>query len=127
MRILIVEDHDDTARLYRVHFRQHGHEADVAASADEACRMCASDPYDLLVCDVGLPDLDGWSLLPRLLRACDMPAIAVSGYGRPQDVARSRAAGFAAHLTKPVPLGLLGDTIRRVARERERAMAHRPA
>ena len=60
--------------------------------------------FDLLLCDIGLPDGDGWSLLQTLSKNRAITAIAVSGYCSPADVERSKAAGFVAHLAKPFNL-----------------------
>jgi CheY-like chemotaxis protein len=68
---------------------------------------------DVLVCDVGLPDDDGYGLLRRLRRLPEgerIPAIALTAYARPEDRAKALAAGFRAHLSKPLdPESLLRE------------------
>jgi DNA-binding response OmpR family regulator len=73
---------------------------------------CAARAVDLLVFDLALPDGNGWDLLARVRERCDAPAIALSGYGMDADVRRSAAAGFAAHLTKPLRFDRLLEAIR---------------
>ena len=118
LRILLVEDHDDTARVMRRVLASQGHEVETAADVATALELARKRPFDLLLSDLGLPDGSGVDLM-RSLRAAGigMPGVALSGYGQEQDVAQSRAAGFAAHLTKPVNLSALLATIVRVTQE----------
>ena len=107
MRILLVEDHADTATVLARLLRRDGHDVTAAATADDALAACDARNVDLLVCDIGLPGHDGWELLPLLRERHAMPAIALTGYGAPADVARSRSAGYDLHLTKPVDAATL--------------------
>ena len=84
--------------------------ADSVASAADAVR----GPFDVLLCDNGLPDGTGYDVL-RLLDSRPVRAIALSGFGLDDDLRRSRASGFAEHLTKPVDLPTLEAAIRRAA------------
>ena len=102
MRILLVEDHVDSAEILTVLLEANGHEVLAVGTAGDALRACAAGTFDLLVSDIGLPDFDGWELLGRVRAHCSVPAIALTAYSQPADVARSREAGFAEHLTKPV-------------------------
>ena len=66
-------------------------------------RTAAQEKCDLLVSDIGLPDDSGEDLMRQLReKGHDLPGIALSGYGRQEDIERSRAAGFQVHLIKPV-------------------------
>lgn len=56
---------------------------------------------DLIVCDIGLPDGDGWQLMEIVRARHGVAGIAMSGFGSPSDLRRSTAAGFAIHLVKP--------------------------
>lgn len=112
LHILLVEDHGDTANVTKVLLTMAGHNVrvagDVATALDEASRSS----FDVLVSDLGLPDGSGADLLRELRRrGYTMPAIAVSGYGREEDVRRSRDAGFAEHLVKPTSPDRLMDVI----------------
>jgi DNA-binding response OmpR family regulator len=80
-----------------------------------ALRAAGDVEFDLVISDVGLPDGTGWELMRRLRRRQAVPGIALTGFGRDEDVGRTRAAGFAAHLTKPVDFARLEATIRQVA------------
>jgi DNA-binding response OmpR family regulator len=115
MRILLVEDHCDTAESLARLLRRDGHVVQTAALADEALRASGSATFDLLISDIGLPDLDGWELLGRIRRHRDLPAIALSAFTTDEDEARSRAAGFTAHLHKPLHFGLLRKIITGIA------------
>ncbi|MDM7913771.1 MAG: ATP-binding protein, partial [Candidatus Eisenbacteria bacterium] len=97
MRILLVEDHRDSAAMIAMLLRSHGFEIDVARDAAEALRML-NDSHRLLISDLGLPDVDGLTLMRRI-RECrqDLPAIALSGYGTHDDVQKSHEAGFREH------------------------------
>lgn len=60
------------------------------------------DKFDLLICDIGLPDGTGFDLIEEIRKEHKTPALALSGFGTQADVAKSLAAGFDHHLTKPV-------------------------
>jgi DNA-binding response OmpR family regulator len=114
MRILIVEDHADSAAILAIVLRRAGHDVSVAVTAAGALAACAAESFDLLVSDIGLPDMDGWELLRRLREHCAIPAIALTANGLSEDVERSRAAGYDEHLHKPVDFALLTATVARV-------------
>jgi CheY-like chemotaxis protein len=102
VNILLVEDHPDTAAALK-HFLEYcGHEVATAATCQEALAHSALARTKVVLCDLNLPDGSGWELLPEL-RARIGPAYAVAITARrfPEDEARSRRAGFQAHLTKP--------------------------
>jgi CheY-like chemotaxis protein len=112
--ILVVEDHEDTRRVLSRALRRRGFAVAVADTVESACRQFASQPADLIICDIGLPDGTGWDVLNRLREAGPVRAIAVSGYGTKLDVEKSQAAGFAAHILKPVDFSGLEATVARV-------------
>ena len=103
MTILLVEDHPDTRDAIGMWLQMQGHSV-VEAHDVKSALAAASAPFDLLLCDIGLPDGDGWTLLQTLSKARSITAVAISGYCSPTDVARSKAAGFVAHLAKPFDL-----------------------
>ena len=112
LRILLVEDHGDTARIMRRLLAANGHHVEAAADVATALKMVGEQTFDLLLSDLGLPDGSGLDLM-RALRAAGstLPGIALTGYGQEQDVAASRRAGYAAHLTKPTSLPQLEAAI----------------
>lgn len=111
-RILLVEDHTPTRQALEILLTRRGYEITSAASTEEALAKAESLYFDLLVTDIGLPDRDGYSLMRTLrLQQPDLTGIALSGYGMEEDIARSRAAGFSAHLIKPINASDLDQTI----------------
>ncbi len=114
LRILLVEDHADTARILSRVLQAAQHRVCVAGNVALALEEAARGTFDLLVSDLGLPDGSGMDLLRELrARGAALPAIALTGYGQEEDVQRTRAAGFAAHLTKPIDLDELERAIAR--------------
>lgn len=101
MRIFLVENHPDTLACMQRFLERAGHEVDTACTIADALRDLPTKPRDVLLTDLGLPDGDGWTLLERLGAGRPPVAIAMSGRCSPVDRARSRAAGFQAHLDKP--------------------------
>lgn len=112
--ILVVEDHEDTRRVLSRALRRRGFAVASASTVESACQQYASQPADLVICDIGLPDGTGWDVLSRLRAAGPVRAIAVSGYGTTNDLEKSEAAGFAAHILKPVDFSGLEATVARV-------------
>ena len=115
LRILLVEDHEGTARAMARLLRQMEHEVVVAGTLDAARRAASDRTLDLLISDLALPDGTGLDLIREMQAVRPIRGIALTGYGRDEDVARTREAGFAAHLTKPVDVTRLLETIERVA------------
>ena len=102
-RILVVEDHDDTREVLANLLRHIGHQVVVAATAGDALRAIGTAKVDILVSDIGLPDGSGYALLAQARQAQPaLRAIALTGFGTPQDARFSREAGFDFHLTKPL-------------------------
>ena len=101
-RIFIVEDHAETARGLAMYLRGSGHEVHVALDVRSARQLATEIDYDILLSDIGLPDGNGWDLLEELRARRPIKAIAMSGYTTEGDRARSKAAGFAQHLAKPL-------------------------
>jgi DNA-binding response OmpR family regulator len=101
MRIFLVENHPDTLNALRRFLSRAGHEVDSAETLADALRDLPAKPRDALITDLGLPDGDGCSLLAQLGAARPPLAIAISGRSSPEDLARSKTAGFQEHLVKP--------------------------
>jgi two-component system, chemotaxis family, CheB/CheR fusion protein len=100
--VLLVEDHPDTARVMARLLEGSGHSVRTAHSAASALQLAAAGAFDVVVSDIGLPDATGYELMAQLVARHRMKGIALSGYGSEQDLQRSREAGFAEHLVKPV-------------------------
>ena len=117
LRILLIEDHADTAEAMAELLRALGHQITVAGSV--AGGLAAAERQagriDLVVSDLGLPDGSGVELMQELHSRYGVKGIALSGYGMEEDVRRSLAAGFDRHLTKPVNLQALVTAIQEAA------------
>jgi PAS domain S-box-containing protein len=102
LNILLIEDHEDTAEVMSQLMRAGGHEVAVAGSVAGALALTASNAFDLVVSDIGLPDGSGIDFIRAFRAQSTAPAVALTGFGTDDDVRRSVEAGFTAHLTKPV-------------------------
>ncbi len=102
LRILLVEDHPDTARVMSSLLRRLGHEVDTAASVSAAMELFSTRDYELLLSDIGLPDGTGIDLLEKARMYYAGPAVALTGFGMEEDIARCLKAGFDSHMTKPI-------------------------
>ncbi|CAN5573097.1 hypothetical protein BH18VER1_BH18VER1_21010 [soil metagenome] len=127
--IMLVEDHEDTARVLRRVLSKAGysiaHVGTIAAARDLALRQ----RFDLVISDLGLPDGSGLDLMGSLRAEYGLTGIALSGFGTEDDLAASSAAGFAEHLTKPVDWPQLQNAIERLlatAREKTAAVSLSP-
>lgn len=117
-RILLVEDNADTAGVMTLLLESAGYVVRSASSVADALKSAAAEPPDLVVSDIGLPDGSGLDLMRQLRhRQPSIRGIALSGFGMDEDVRRSMAAGFSAHVTKPVDISVLEATVKRVADE----------
>jgi signal transduction histidine kinase/CheY-like chemotaxis protein len=114
LRILLVEDHEDTARIMSKLLRSFEHRVTWASTFANALEAVEADNFDLLISDLGLPDGNGRELMRQAQKKHSIRGIALSGYGMESDVKASLEAGFAEHLTKPVNIVQLQESIRRV-------------
>jgi PAS domain S-box-containing protein len=104
-RLLIVEDAEDTLTLLQTALGARGYRTSACDSAQEALRVAAETKFDLIVSDIGLPQMDGYALLKRLRELphlSDVPAIALTGYAAQKDAEQALDAGFDLHLAKPI-------------------------
>jgi CheY-like chemotaxis protein len=113
VRVLLVEDYDEARECIRLVLEQHGAEVLTAASSQEAIEVAGRELPNAVVCDIGLPDEDGYTLLRRLKAVspqhAQIPALALTAWTLPEDRERAHAAGFALHMAKPVePAELAG-------------------
>jgi PAS domain S-box-containing protein len=120
LRILLVEDHEDTRRsmvrlLGRHHtVREAGNISAARAADDRAAQI--NEPFDLVISDLGLPDGSGLDLMRQLRDQYQLKGICLSGFGMEDDLARSADAGFSHHLTKPIDLRQLERVIETVTK-----------
>jgi CheY-like chemotaxis protein len=116
--LLVVDDDVDAADSLALLLRASGYVAHVAYSGMTALQMAVEHRPEVVILDLGLPEMDGYELGQRLRQHPQMAAtclIALTGHGRPQDLDRSRAEGFAAHLVKPVELSQLLNLLKPAA------------
>ncbi len=114
VRILLVEDHDDTLKVMARLLRGSGYRVSMAASVQAAIALVDAEMFDLLISDLGLPDGSGLDVMRHVKSKSAIRAIALTGFGMDEDVQRSIEAGFDLHLTKPVNLDVLEATIQRL-------------
>jgi CheY-like chemotaxis protein len=114
LRILVVEDNRDSADTLARLLELSGYKVSVAYSAMDGLESAKRIRPDVILCDIGLPDSDGFALA-EALHANPLTSaarlIAVTAYGKPSDLDRSKRAGFALHLVKPVSPGELLQTL----------------
>ncbi len=114
LRVLIVEDHLETAKVLTRSLGKRTRHVRAAHSVAEAFQACAEEPFDVVISDIGLPDGTGYSLMREVAARHRIPGIAMSGYGMAEDLQRSREAGFVEHLVKPVRITQLIGALQRV-------------
>ena len=115
-RILLVEDHADTARVLLRLLERCGYDTQHANRIGLAEEVASQQAFDLVISDVGLPDGSGLDLMRKLRQQHGLTGIALSGYGMDEDRAASVAAGFAEHFTTPVDSERLRAAVDRLLR-----------
>jgi two-component system, sensor histidine kinase len=119
--ILIIEDNDDTREVMKYMLEAEGALVVTAATGQDGVASAKQHRPHVVLCDIGLPDIDGLEVARRLRRhpaLSDTRLIALTGYGQPEDVRSAMEAGFAAHLTKPINLDQLLELLSAPADER---------
>jgi signal transduction histidine kinase/response regulator RpfG family c-di-GMP phosphodiesterase len=111
MRVLLVEDHEDTNRSLTQLLRRRGYHVQPAHSVKDALAAAAQEQFDVLVSDIGLPDGSGIDLMEKLKSDHPIFGIALTGFGMEDDLRKSRDVGFNHHLVKPVDLNRLDALI----------------
>ena len=130
MRVLVVEDHPDTAEQFARLLKRAGHEVVCAGSIKEAQTCASATPgqdracaFDILISDLDLPDGSGRELMRSLTQRYPIRGIVISGHGMKEDVEGSMQAGFSYHITKPVNWAELKAVIDKISDE----ISHQPA
>jgi PAS domain S-box-containing protein len=116
LRILVVEDEPDTCEFLDRFLRSYGADVILVRSAEEALSRLSGDKVDIVVSDIGLPDVDGYDLMRRIRQrpanaGGATPAVALTAYARTEDRMRAFRAGYQAHLAKPIEPAELVATI----------------
>ena len=102
LRILLVEDHRDTRHTLARLLTHFGHKISVADTMQSALEIMASQKFDVVLCDIGLPDGSGYQIISEAKRKQTVMGVALTGFGASEDIQRGKQAGFDFHLTKPV-------------------------
>ncbi|MEO6001545.1 MAG: chemotaxis protein CheB [Opitutus sp.] len=110
-RLLMVEDHDATRFALSNLLRRRGYAVIPAVSVAEARSLLSQQEFDVIVCDIGLPDGTGYDLMLDVKKRSQAKGIALTGYGSDADVAHSLACGFSSHVTKPVSIQALTQAL----------------
>jgi two-component system CheB/CheR fusion protein len=116
-RILLVDDAADTLETFGYLLEHEGALVTPAANGADALELARTTDFDLLISDVGMPYMDGYEMMAEMRRrprSAGLPAVALTGYGRPQDVQRALGVGFNAHVDKPVDFGHMRDVMKAV-------------
>ena len=103
MRVLVVEDDADSLELIQQVLMGAG--ALVTTAANAAAALAAPGPFDVIMSDIGMPQMDGYALMKRIRSreiGGDIPAIALTAYARREDAERARRSGYQEHLPKPI-------------------------
>jgi len=107
LKLLVVDDEADARRLLKRVFSDHGGAVTLAVSAFDALELARRERYDIIISDIGMPQMDGYALMRQIRempgeRDRPTPAIALTAFARPDDRARALAAGYQIHTAKPV-------------------------
>jgi CheY-like chemotaxis protein len=105
LQVLVVEDHEDTASSLAMLLRLNGYEVKVAADGPSALRAVQESPPDVVLLDIGLPQMDGWAVARQIRKQTGWKRpllVAISVYGAEADQRRSQEVGMDLHLVKPV-------------------------
>jgi CheY-like chemotaxis protein len=111
--VLIVDDNADSAEMVAMLVSIWGHDVRVAVDGEHALEVAREYAPEVILLDLSLPGIDGYEVARRLRSggATSALLVALSGYDRPEDRVRSRAAGFDAHLGKPIEPGAVRSLI----------------
>jgi len=103
--LMVIEDDADTLEMLRATLATHGFRVTACESAAETLRLAPENTVDLIISDIGMPEIDGFEMIQRLRQLegyRSVPAIALSGYASHKDAKAALASGFNAHVSKPV-------------------------
>lgn len=111
---LIVDDSEDTIAMLDQLLKLSGANVTTASNGFDALRIASEREFDVILSDISMPEMDGFEFLQRLRQIAgreNVPVIAITGFGRTDDVERARAAGFHSHLTKPLNINALAKVL----------------
>ena len=114
LRILLIENHDVAATFISLFLQRSGHQVTVLPGGQTALSRDDLANFDVILSDIGLPDVNGWDLMRQLRSRTRAYAIAMSGFGGEADVQRSLVSGYQYHLVKPFGPAALEEVLRNV-------------
>ena len=120
-RFLVLDDSEDSIGMMEELLKLAGAHVVTATNGVDALRIASENEFDVILSDISMPEMDGFEFLERLRKIDgrqDVPVIAITGFGRNDDVERARAAGFYSHLTKPIDLMALTAVLEQLAEEK---------
>jgi CheY-like chemotaxis protein len=111
--VVVVEDQADGREALAAYLERQGHEIRQAGTGQEGIEAALASTPDVVLVDIGLPDIDGYEVARRLRQSFGrrVQLVALTGYGQPQDRVRAEEAGFDAHLVKPIDPPRLIETL----------------
>jgi CheY-like chemotaxis protein len=115
LRILVVEDHSDTLQALSRLLNYFGHDISTADNARGALDMIEAKEFDVVLCDIALPDGNGYDVITEAKRKGAVKAVAISGFGGRDDIERGKNAGFDFYLAKPVDFHELRSVLGQIA------------
>ena len=132
LKILVVDDEPDACRLLQYVLGECHADVVTASSAAEAVPLVETARPDILISDIGMPEVDGYELLRRIralgpARGGKVPAIALTAFARPEDRARSLRVGFSMHVSKPIQPDRLAAMVANLAGRNARSDGYSPA
>jgi PAS domain S-box-containing protein len=117
LEVLVVDDSEDTTEMVQHLLEIGGASVCAVTSGSEALRVAREREFDVVLSDISMPEMDGFQFLSELRKLPgkkDLPAVALTGFGRPEDVRRASEEGFYAHLTKPFDLETLARLLQKI-------------
>ena len=124
--VLIVDDSEDTIGMLEQLLKMNGANVTTATNGKDALRLASENEYDVILSDISMPEMDGFEFLQRLRKINgrqNVSVVAITGFGRSDDVERARAAGFYSHLTKPLNFDALAEVLDQLTRhQRDRSV-----
>jgi len=116
-KFLVVDDSEDTIQMLEHLLKLGGGDVTTASDGAEALKIAARTKFDVILSDISMPEMDGFEFLRRLRQLKglqNVPVIAITGFGRTDDIKRVRSAGFYSHLTKPLNVQQLAHLLEQI-------------
>jgi signal transduction histidine kinase/ActR/RegA family two-component response regulator len=117
VKVLVVDDSADTVEMLRRLLEMDGAIVTAAASGSAALSIAQGNDFDVILSDISMPEIDGFEFLRKLREMpgkADVPVLALTGFGRAEDVERAESEGFFSHVTKPIDLDKLVEILREI-------------